>query len=96
MSPSGPEHIDFQTLAADSGWEGRALVDAFLQGLAEPVKHELLTRELPEDLEQITALAIRVGARLEDQRRMTPARSPFSQRHRPASSTSFSSLTSSE
>ena len=72
--------IDFQTLATDSGWEGRALVDAFLQGLAEPVKHELLTRELPEDLEQIIALAIRVGARLEDQRRMTPARSPLSWR----------------
>ena len=69
--------IDFQTLATDSGWEGRALVDAFLQGLAEPLKHELLIRELPEVLEQIIALAICVGARLEDQRRMTAARSQF-------------------
>ena len=66
--------IDFQTLATNSGWEGRALVDAFLQGLAEPVKHELLTRELPEELEEMITLAIRVGARLEDQRRTTPAR----------------------
>ena len=71
--------IDFQTLATDSGWEGCALVDAFLQGLAEPMKHELLTRELPEDLEQIITLAIRVGAQLEDQRRTTSARLPFPQ-----------------
>ena len=63
--------IDFQTLAADSGWEGRSLVDAFLHGLAEPVKHELLTRDLPDDLERIIALAIRVDARLEDRRRAT-------------------------
>ena len=52
--------IDFQTLAADSGWEGRSLVDAFLHGLEEPVKHKMLTRDLPEDLERITALMIRV------------------------------------
>ena len=63
--------IDFQTLATDSGWEGRALVDAFL------LKHELLTWDLPDDLERIIASAIRVGARLEDWGRATQARSPF-------------------
>ena len=88
-SPPGPEHcvnfaIDFQTLATDSGWEGRALVDAFLHGLAEPVMHELLTRDLPDDLERIIALAIRVDARLEDQRRRLPSppRLPRSKVHR--------------
>ena len=34
--------IDFQTLATDSGWEGRALIDAFLHGLSEAVKDEPL------------------------------------------------------
>ena len=60
--------IDFQTLVAYSSWEGRSLVDAFLHGLAEPVKHELLTQDLHEDLEQIIALAICVDACLEDRR----------------------------
>ena len=68
--------IDFQTLATDSGWEGRALVDAFLHGLAESVKDELLTRDLPDDLKHIIAMAIHVDARLEDRRRATRARSP--------------------
>ena len=68
--------IDFQTLATDSGWEGRALVDAFLHGLAEPVKHELLTRDLPDSFDRLVAMAIRVGARFEERRRL-PA-----QRHR--------------
>ena len=75
--------IDFQTLAVDSGWEGRALVDAFLHGLAEPVKHKLLTRDLPDDLERIIALAIRVDARLEDRRRATRAKSPLPRRPAP-------------
>ena len=43
--------IEFQTLATDSGWEGQALVDAFLHRLAESVKDELLMRDLPDDLE---------------------------------------------
>ena len=73
--------IDFQTLATDSGWEGRALLDAFLHGLAEPVKDELLMRDLPDDLERITANAIRVDARLEDRRRATLTKSPPPRRH---------------
>ena len=60
--------IEFQALATDSGWEGRALVDAFLHGLAESVKDELLMRDLPDDLDRIVAMAIRVDARLEDRR----------------------------
>ena len=39
--------IEFQMLATDSGWEGRALVDSFLHGLSEEVKDELLTRSTP-------------------------------------------------
>ena len=39
--------IEFQTLVTDSGWEGQALVHSFIHGLSEPIKDELLTRELP-------------------------------------------------
>ena len=35
--------IEFQTLATDSGWEGRAVIDAFLHGIAKPIKDELFT-----------------------------------------------------
>ena len=42
--------IEFQTLATDSRWEGRALIDAFLHGLSEGVKDKLLTRDLPEKI----------------------------------------------
>ena len=54
--------IEFQTLATDSGWEGRALVDSFLHGLSERVKDEPLTREPPEDLGRIIALAIPIAS----------------------------------
>ena len=67
---------EFQTLATDKSWEGRALVDAFLHGLAESVKDELLTRDLPDDLERIIAVAIRIDARLDDRGRAMRARSP--------------------
>ena len=56
--------IEFQTLATDSGWEGCALIDSFIHGLSKRVKDELLTRELPEDLDRIIALAIRIDSRL--------------------------------
>ena len=68
--------IDFQTLAADGGWEGRPLVDAFIHGLTHEVRDELLAREVPNDLERLIALAIRVDARLEDRRRWRQSRSP--------------------
>lgn len=54
--------IDFQTLATNSGWDKASLYDAFLNGLSEPVKVELLTRGLPEDLNRLMEVAIRVDA----------------------------------
>ena len=68
--------IDFQTLATDSGWVGCPLVDAFLHGLAEEVKDALLTRELPDDLDRIITLTIRIDARLEDRCQWRQPRSP--------------------
>ena len=69
--------IAFQTLATTSGWEPRALYDAFLHGLSESIKDELLTRELPEDINSLISLAIKVDARLEESRRFAAPR-PFS------------------
>ena len=68
--------IEFQTLATDSGWEGRALIDAFLHGLSEAVKNELLTWDLPDELDRIITLAIRVDTRLEDRKRLVKPQSP--------------------
>ena len=62
--------IEFQTSATDSGWEGRAVIDAFLHGLAEPIKDKLLTRDLPEELDRIITLAIWIDTRLEDRKRL--------------------------
>ena len=58
--------IEFQTLATDSSWEGHAVVDSFIHGLSERVKDELLTRELPKNLDSIIALAIRIDSQLDD------------------------------
>ena len=51
------------------------LVDAFIHGLTHEVRDELLAREVPDDLERLIALAIRVDARLEDRRRWRQSRS---------------------
>ena len=50
--------IEFQTLATDRGWEGRALFHSFIHGLFERVKDELLTWELPEDLARLISPTI--------------------------------------
>ena len=62
--------IEFQTLATNSGWEGRAVVDGFLHGLAESMKDELLTCNLPDDLDRIITMTIHVDTHLEDRRRV--------------------------
>ena len=83
--------IDFQTLATDSGWEGHALVDSFLNGLSKAVKDELLTCKLPEDLDRIIPLAIRIDSRLEVRKRNSHERSPtryFRSRRRPSPASS--------
>ena len=63
--------MDLQTLATTSGWESRALYDAFINGLSERIKEELLMRELPDDITSLIDLAIHVDTRLEERRRFT-------------------------
>ena len=56
--------IDFRTLAAESEWNPAALSDAFFQGLSERIKDQLVSSELPEDLDSLIAFAIRIDKRL--------------------------------
>lgn len=56
--------IDFRRLAADSGWNGPALNDAFLHGLSDPIKDQLAPLELPPDLESIILTAVCIDSRL--------------------------------
>ena len=61
--------IEFRTVAADSGWNTPALIDAFMNGLSEPIKDHLAPSELPQDLEAIIAMSIRVDNRLRERER---------------------------
>uniref|UniRef100_A0AAQ4PPB8 ribonuclease H n=1 Tax=Gasterosteus aculeatus aculeatus TaxID=481459 RepID=A0AAQ4PPB8_GASAC len=64
--------IEFRTLAADSGWNEESLFDAFLYGLAEPIKDLLINRELPEDVDSLIALVVKIDKRLQDRGRSRP------------------------
>lgn len=56
--------IDFRTLAAESEWNPAALTDAFFQGLSESVKNQLISIDLPEDLDSLIAMAVKIDKRL--------------------------------
>lgn len=56
--------IEFRTLAASCGWNECAMCDVFFHGLSEAVKDELVSQELPSDLNGLMDLAGRIDARL--------------------------------
>ncbi len=56
--------IEFRTLAASYGWNEKALWDHFLHGLAEHVKDEIYSLELPAGLDGLIDLAIQVDDRI--------------------------------
>ncbi|KAI3364017.1 hypothetical protein L3Q82_010778 [Scortum barcoo] len=67
--PSGTYAIDFRTKAHLSDWNEAARCDAFLRGLGEYLKDELVSYELPlsfDDLVKLTRLAVRRDIRLKD------------------------------
>ena len=61
--------IRFRTLAIDSGWNTTALYDAFLKGLSDPIQDLLVPLDLPEDLDSLIALAVRIDHRLKERKR---------------------------
>lgn len=56
--------IDFRTLARQSKWNVPALHSAFIHGLADYVRDELAARDLPEELDEVISMAIRVDQRI--------------------------------
>lgn len=56
--------IEFRTLAASCGWNSKAQWDHFLHGLAEYIKDEIYSLELPPALDGLVDLAIRVDNRI--------------------------------
>ena len=61
--------IDFRTLAAESSWNYSSLFDAFHHGLSDRIKDELAARELPDSLESLISLAVRIDSRLRERDR---------------------------
>lgn len=68
--------IEFCTLSASCKWNDDALYDAFLNGLSDSVKDELVPRELPSSLTDLMDLAGRIDARIR-QRKWEKASTPL-------------------
>uniref|UniRef100_A0A9J7Y6K0 Gypsy retrotransposon integrase-like protein 1 n=1 Tax=Cyprinus carpio carpio TaxID=630221 RepID=A0A9J7Y6K0_CYPCA len=62
--------VQFRTLAATCGWNTEALIARFLEGLNDSVKDELYAREVPERLDDVISLSLRIDARRELRRRV--------------------------
>ena len=69
--------IEFQTLAAESGWNESALIDAFLHGLGSSLKDHLGPLDIPNDLDSLISFAIKIDKRLAE-REKERSRSGFS------------------
>ena len=57
--------IDFRTRASRSKWNNSALCDAFLNGLADYIKDELVSHDLPTTLDGVVELATRIDLRIQ-------------------------------
>lgn len=55
--------IDFHILAAETGWDERALQGVFFRGLSEEVKDQLATRDETSSLDELISLSIRLDNR---------------------------------
>lgn len=53
--------IEFRTLAAKSGWTQSALHGAFLHGISSPLKDQLDPLDLPDDLNALIALTVKIN-----------------------------------
>uniref|UniRef100_A0A8D0AQG0 Reverse transcriptase n=1 Tax=Sander lucioperca TaxID=283035 RepID=A0A8D0AQG0_SANLU len=70
--------VEFRTLAAELGWDDRALQSIFFKGLNENVKDSLVGRAESSTLPDLISLAIRIDNRLRERRRERAASSnPF-------------------
>lgn len=69
--------IDFRILAAECGWDDKALQGIFFRGLSEEVKDELAARDETANLEELMSLSIRLDNRLRERRRERTVRSRY-------------------
>uniref|UniRef100_A0A667YB73 CCHC-type domain-containing protein n=1 Tax=Myripristis murdjan TaxID=586833 RepID=A0A667YB73_9TELE len=67
--PVADYSIEFWTLAAEVDWTEEALKTAFIKGLSEHMKDELLCRDEPASLSALVSLANRIDNRLKSRRR---------------------------
>lgn len=68
--------IEFWTLAAEVDWTEQALQAAFMRGLSERLREELLSRDEPPDLNSLVSLANKIDNRLRSRRRERDSRPP--------------------
>lgn len=61
--------IEFRTRALHSQWNPAAQTDAFLRGLADYIKDELVSFELPSSLDGLIELVTRLDSRIQARRR---------------------------
>lgn len=75
--------IEFRTLASSCDWNPAGLYDRFYHSLSDPIEDELIAVELPDDLDHLIDLTIRVDIRMQE-RRMSWRRYFPPQHHRPS------------
>ncbi|KAJ8375869.1 hypothetical protein SKAU_G00064490 [Synaphobranchus kaupii] len=81
--------IYFRTLATTTSWNQEAQYDTFFHGLANDIKDELVTHELPASLDALIEVAIRIDRHLSRGRERLVKRDPL---HREAETTFRSSV----
>lgn len=57
--------IDFRTRARESSWNSSAFCEAFLHSLADYIKGEMVSYELPTSLDGLIELATRIDLRIQ-------------------------------
>lgn len=55
--------IEFLTLSMDSGWSVLAVLDAYQHGLAPSTKDQFVSIDLPDNLDVLNALTIKINKR---------------------------------
>lgn len=58
--------IEFQSLATDSAWNNAALVNAFIGGLSQQIRRQIITLELPEGLDEVISVINKIYRCLAD------------------------------
>lgn len=61
--------IEFRTLVRRSDWNMKAVIDAFYHSLADYIKDELVSYDLPSTLDEAIALVTRIDRRIQTRRR---------------------------